>query len=65
MKKKQSNKWSIQISEPTAISLKEYCKDNGFKMNWFVETAIHLCISSSAIISCVKSSFVPSGSYGK
>lgn len=63
--KEKSNKWSIQISGETASLLKKYCETNGFKMNWFVNTAIHLCISSSAIISCVKTSFIQSGSYGR
>lgn len=63
--KNKSNNWSIQISIPTASALKEYCDDNGFKMNWFVETAINLCISSSLIMSCVRASALHSGSYGK
>ena len=65
MKKKTDKQWSIQISVPVAQELKKYCDDNGFKMNWFVETAIHLCITGSLIISCVRASALNSGSYGK
>jgi len=64
MKKNKEN-WSIQISVPTANSLKEYCDENGLKMNWFVEKAIHLCISSSLIITCVRATVLTSGSYGR
>jgi len=65
MMKKKSDKWSVQISVPTAGALKTYCDNNGFKMNWFVEQAIHLCISGSLILSCVRASVLSSGSFGK
>ena len=65
MKKKKTENWSIQISTNTAEKLKRYCNDNGFKMNWFVETAIHLCITGSLIISCIRAKALPSGSYGQ
>ena len=61
MPKKISDKWSIQISGKTANALKEYCNDNGLKMNWFIETAVHLCISGSFIVTHINIS----GSYGK
>ncbi len=63
--RKKVNNWSIQISSDTAEELKRYCHDNGFKMNWFVENAIHLCITGSLIISCVRASALTSSSYGK
>lgn len=63
--KKNTDKWSIQISEKTASSLKYYCNSQGLKMNWFVEQAIHLCISSSLIFTGVKSSVFNSGSWNK
>ena len=64
--KKKSKNWSLQMSPDTATELKNYCKEGGFKMNWFVETAIHLCITGSLIISCVRASALSSsGSCGK
>lgn len=54
-----SKNWSIQLSLPTANYLKEYCKSRGFKMNWFVEKSLHLCMSGSLIKTVI------SGSYGK
>lgn len=63
--KEKTNKWSIQISGKTASALKSYCDDNGLKMNWFVDTAIHLCISGSLIETYIRKSILISGSYGK
>jgi hypothetical protein len=60
-----SKNWSVQLSIPLATYLKEYCKDNGFKMKWFVENAIHLCITGSLIVSCVRAGALNSGSYEK
>ena len=58
--KKKSDKWSIQISTDTASEIKRYCDRNGFKMNWFVETAAHLCITGSLIVA-----YISGSSYGK
>jgi hypothetical protein len=40
MKKKQSNKWSIQIDKSIAEHLKQYCKNNGYKISGLAEQLI-------------------------
>ena len=45
--KKESNKWSIQITLNLAQILKEHCQLHGLKMNRFTEIAIITAISGS------------------
>lgn len=48
--KKKSDKWSIQISKNLYESLKNHCKEKGYKISGFVEKSIKHTISGSFLV---------------